>query len=228
MKNRRHGFTLVELLAVVVCVSILAALLLAGVRRVLERSRDMACLSNLREIGLAANLFASENDNFYPSAYDSSVKTDYLGYLQPYLPQNLSSPKHIYICPGNKKRTVVEYSTYRGTYGINNILSHYMSKSGVSRLQVIRPAEVILFADTCQSYSSGGGEVSFYNPTQMTSTTAPLSTVYSTGPDSDTSSGNGWMRYRHNGGVNVVMVDGHCENLKKGTVTLANLSPLHP
>ena len=53
----------------------------------------------------------------------------------------------------------------------------------------------------------------------------PLTTLVDPGPDADTWAGDGYLRYRHHGGVNVVMVDGHATNIQKGTMTIANLVP---
>jgi prepilin-type N-terminal cleavage/methylation domain-containing protein len=55
------AFTLIELLVVIAIVAILAALLLPALATARERSRRAACLNNLRQLSLAATLYADDN-----------------------------------------------------------------------------------------------------------------------------------------------------------------------
>lgn len=59
----RAGFSLLELLAAVAIVSILAIMMFAGYSRFLASSQEAKSLSNLRQLGAAAMLFAADNDN---------------------------------------------------------------------------------------------------------------------------------------------------------------------
>jgi prepilin-type N-terminal cleavage/methylation domain-containing protein len=56
-RRHRHGFTLVELLAVIAIIAVLLALLLPARRA----SRQVSCLSNLRQWAMAAHQYAMEN-----------------------------------------------------------------------------------------------------------------------------------------------------------------------
>ena len=57
-----RGFTLIELLVVVAVIAILAALLLPALSSAKEKGRRIACVSNLRQVALGAQLYMDDND----------------------------------------------------------------------------------------------------------------------------------------------------------------------
>jgi len=68
----RSGFGLIELLVVIVIMAILLAVLLPVGRSVIANSKISQCGNNLRQMGAALNLYAGENNGFYPSFPTSS------------------------------------------------------------------------------------------------------------------------------------------------------------
>lgn len=64
--RKRNGFTLIEILVVVAIIGILAAFLLPVFAKAREKARSSACLSNLRQIGVAVQLYAQDADGKIP------------------------------------------------------------------------------------------------------------------------------------------------------------------
>src|SRR3954470_2200743 len=75
---RFRAFTLIELLVVIGIIAILAALLLPVLGRAKESGRSTACLSNLRQLGLALQLYVQDHNNVLPIMFDAPVDTNAL------------------------------------------------------------------------------------------------------------------------------------------------------
>ncbi|MEM3405943.1 MAG: type II secretion system protein [Candidatus Pacearchaeota archaeon] len=64
--GKKAGFTLIELLVVVGIIATLAAMLMPALSRARESARRATCMNNLKQIGLACEMYAADNDQMYP------------------------------------------------------------------------------------------------------------------------------------------------------------------
>lgn len=198
MTTRSKGFTLIELLVVIAIIAILAAILFPVFARAREKARQTSCLSNLKQLGLAAHMYAQDYDEkmvFHRIWGNDGTRDRILAWwelLQPYIKN-----RQLMVCPteGRTWGSGCPYSPDLGGYGMNNVDDRpggtgYAGLSGVSLGKIVRPADTILFVDSsclaeyedCRALGGVG---------------VP----------------GGWCgtQYRHNGGFNACFADGHAK-----------------
>jgi prepilin-type N-terminal cleavage/methylation domain-containing protein len=125
-QHNRFGFTLIELLVVISIISLLIAVLLPALQGARKSSRNVQCLSQLRQIGLAYHAYLSDNRQYIPAdgAWSSNIGTanDHIGpwprLMRQYLgPTDAGGMFKVLICPETTGKYTSQY--YHSTYGGN-------------------------------------------------------------------------------------------------------------
>jgi len=156
----RGGFTLVELLVVIAIIAILASLLLPGMARAKESSRKAACISNLRQVGIAVHAYSSDYDGripygpqappfshpaeFYPSTGSPttllSLRSGPPVALGLMLKSHLAQTPKVLFCPGTDQ--AVDATAELAKVGTTQAQgSYYYRHGGVTQLFYTPPAE---------------------------------------------------------------------------------------
>ncbi|KAB2673410.1 MAG: type II secretion system protein [Verrucomicrobia bacterium] len=105
----QSAFTLIELLVVIAIIAVLAGMLLPALANARARARAIACVSDLRQLGVGCAMYASDNQEFLPQT--SHQGASWLGSLAAYGLTN------VYRCPVDTNRLRLT------SYAINDFLT---------------------------------------------------------------------------------------------------------
>lgn len=240
MNNRKaskiHAFTLIELLVVIAIIAILAAILFPVFAQAKAAAKKTSCLSNLKQLGLAQNMYLNDYDDTMPYTGDNggfwawypsencygTTSVCKQGFLDPGAFQNWGAEIYpycknlgIYICPSAAKVEGVPYQ-FSTTAGAGNTTYDYNGAVvGVSATSMSQPATTIVLQ------SSDGTSIDAYmQPTifnTLSNTNNTLVTV------NGTPACNGidisWMGEVHGKGDNYTFADGHAKYYNRTGVT---------
>jgi prepilin-type N-terminal cleavage/methylation domain-containing protein/prepilin-type processing-associated H-X9-DG protein len=213
----KKGFTLIELLVVIAIIAILASILFPVFARAREKARQTSCLSNLKQLGLAAMMYSQDYDEMMFPTWTQPNGTAYPGdYQWPQMLYPYIRNWQIFVCPSDSTPNIVANSGASGStlsYAANVA---YYDGSGSSSFTCTRPtatsaavvqdpAGTLLFFDWTGSFEYGWANVA----SQPASIAANFT---STSP----------AAARHNDGVNVAFCDGHAKWLKPDAIAAKN------
>ncbi|CAA6676279.1 MULTISPECIES: prepilin-type N-terminal cleavage/methylation domain-containing protein [unclassified Lentimonas] len=157
------GFTLIELLTVIAVIAILAAILIPSISKVREKAQATQSLSNLRQLGVATQIYVADNKGMLP-AIDWKVEEAYwvtslwkVVYERDMLSQEadrsmdtiFNSPLHEPVAEGEEQG-----DNLKAFYGMNGWLAKKVdngdgtkTKFGIPQISVLNPTKTILYGD---------------------------------------------------------------------------------
>jgi prepilin-type N-terminal cleavage/methylation domain-containing protein/prepilin-type processing-associated H-X9-DG protein len=198
---RRQGFTLIELLVVIAIIAILAAILFPVFAQVREKGRSLSCLSNMKQIATAVNMYVQDNDErvFFRGGSTKIVMRNntpnslaafkWWNLLMPYIKNN-----QIFACPSDPGPTLSP-----DVNGANVILRSYIANTASEDLtlaQIDKPVDTIVVTEKTDTIGAP--------PAANTSSWIGAFN----GEMSKNPAANG-VATRHQGGVNCSFLDGH-------------------
>lgn len=210
----REAFTLVELLVVIGIVALLISILLPSLNKARESAKQVACSSNMRQIGIAMSLYCADNKNWFPP--NTLVPERPGNYWWPsrvysYLNRNIE----VFRCPAASEEEVIRgygtwvelptfpYRQYPLCYAANIYVGKdlnlyatdpvgYKYMKPIKVTQITRAPETVWLIDSKQyPYNASAG--------------SPNTASYSSHPMDPVP----YNSYRHSDHINVLFVDGH-------------------
>jgi prepilin-type N-terminal cleavage/methylation domain-containing protein/prepilin-type processing-associated H-X9-DG protein len=209
--NKQRGFTLIELLVVIAIIALLMGILMPALQRVKKQAKGVVCKNNMKQIGMAANLYAEDYDLFVPRSAGWSTITDMRPWFQcfmPYLAQKDIDDDYrnvkIFRCPSypDKEQTL--------GYVVNGWPDEGANRTWQSKLTECEQASTTIYlADN----EDGPWRTIIKMATDRDLTRCDVWTETHL-PDSDNqdiTNGRRVARARHRDGCNVLFLDWHVE-----------------
>ena len=239
--GKLRAFTLIALLVVIAIIAILAALLLPTLGKSMRRARSSQCVSNLRQIGVAIRLYATDHNGRYPLGYaDANAgfppekQGDWTYWLNEYLngyrmlnwaETNRNKRSTIIMCPeqGSKRGLLLTGYSAHPCILVNPSKggAPYYPDDGLIFQMFKRPSEIVLMMDGLLPDGATEANLTFIQVLNAidawnanpSKAEDPINLDFAAHNEVGLGE-SGWPHWRHDGAINTLRVDGHVEPLK--------------
>ncbi len=251
--RKQTGFTLIELLVVIAIIAILASILFPVFATAREKARQTSCLSNIKQLGLAAMQYEQDYDETIVPGWNG-VGPSWSGFTWPGnqrwmdLLFTYTKSEQVYSCPSDNnsvpyRRTPAntvdgnplyfESVSNPGSYAINATYwgtdpdgVPATSPNGQPSASVAAPASTILLTEYSPYFVSpcAGGDGWGIAEIAWSDKNACAATFYPNAKPPTLAKSPG----RHNGGLNVAYADGHAKWSRIDQLAKVNAQGIRP
>lgn len=211
-----HGFTLIELLVVMAIIAILAALLLPALSTAKARGKQIACVNNLKQLALAGQMYANDNEGKLVANTPERFGTD------PWVTGNLKTPADATNQTQLRQSKLFPYAGQLASY---RCPADPSQPQGVPRVRSFS-MNGWMGSRYLETYSGQSGFRTFVKDTETTA--AGSATLWVLADEHEASIDDGWFLVtmndsqpfasfpatRHQRGYNLNFADGHAEVFK--------------
>ncbi len=194
--RKQSGFTLIELLVVIAIIAILASILLPVFATARERSRMADCASNLKQIGVATQMYTQDSDEMLPPLIN---KRGWAGEIYPYLKST-----GVYLCPDDPTtaQTSGGVTQVPVSYVWNRLLADPSTGLGIGLSSLSGPSNTVMAGDF-----AWGLVTDVTNPAEGLSKSTAFASLSQTAHNSGQ-------------GSNFLVCDGHVKYYPSGKISL--------
>jgi len=155
----RSGFTLIELLVVIGIIAVLSAILFPVFAQARAKARQIACLSNLKQIGLATSMYTQDYDETMPFAWNQYG--GWYNHINPYIKNGTDAgvtwdsygAHGVWHCPDDKNPGL-SYAANANIFGGGTQIWAMWPSTSIAQME--RPADLIVVGEVAGWYNSGG------------------------------------------------------------------------